>query len=511
MTIQEVAEATAVDLEEQSFTTNNRFGDPFDLLEVCSSLVSLTDVSGDIYSQLRSEGVYRYGSTPKDRKIIQFAHFSVKEYLLASRTKKSIPFPFLINNSLSHSQITQICLIYMLDFNGSKKVVGSHYSGFPFLGYSALHWAMHLTQAKETERDAIEALLMRIFDPKNENHLLNFLNLHNPDGFTKKLSMGPTSRTVKDFKPALYYASYYGLDPIVKFLLASLNDNELRADVINSALTGAAGGGQPAVIDLLFDAGAYPKSAICGDILYVAAEAGNAAVVKKLVDAGAPIRAGGAYEGNALHTACNQGNPEVIQLLLDHGFDINSRCQRYGIPLSTALQADHADAVRVLLRNGADVNFPAEGHWNPLGMACYRASPELGKLLLEKGAKVNPSVNPLAKAATRGEMELMKLLLAHGADINCSSDGFYDTPLKGAIQSRQPEVLEFVLCEGADINDCGGREKFHVDLAIFSGNVSAAERLIVLGAKFGDSALEEALDYSTTLISGTIAAILGLL
>ncbi|KAH8744585.1 hypothetical protein BGZ57DRAFT_936511 [Hyaloscypha finlandica] len=46
MTIQEVAEATAVDLEEQSLTTDNRFGDPFDLLEVCSSLVSLTDIPG---------------------------------------------------------------------------------------------------------------------------------------------------------------------------------------------------------------------------------------------------------------------------------------------------------------------------------------------------------------------------------------------------------------------------------------------------------------------------------
>src|SRR5437764_6959398 len=137
---------------------------------------------------------------------------------------------------------------------------------------------MHLTRAKETERDTIEALLMRIFDPKNENHQLNFLNLRNPDHLVKELSQGSTCRTVKDFNPALYCASYYGLDPIVKFLLASLNDNELRADIINSALSGASRGGQPAVIDLLLDAGADPKSAICGDILREAAEAGNAAV-----------------------------------------------------------------------------------------------------------------------------------------------------------------------------------------------------------------------------------------
>jgi hypothetical protein len=65
MTIQEVAEATAVDLEEQPFTTDNQFGDPFDLLEVCSSLVSLTDVPGGTSSQLRYEDMYQYTPTPR--------------------------------------------------------------------------------------------------------------------------------------------------------------------------------------------------------------------------------------------------------------------------------------------------------------------------------------------------------------------------------------------------------------------------------------------------------------
>jgi hypothetical protein len=139
ITIQEVAEATAVDREEQSLTTGNQFGDPFDLLEVCSSLVSLTDVPGGTSSQLRSEDMYQYTPTPRDHKCIQFTHISVKKYMLPSRTKKSIPTPFSINDSLSHSQITQICLIHLLDFNGGKKVVRSHCSGVPLLGYSALH------------------------------------------------------------------------------------------------------------------------------------------------------------------------------------------------------------------------------------------------------------------------------------------------------------------------------------------------------------------------------------
>src|SRR3954453_22735017 len=73
MTIQEVAEATAVDLDEQSFTIENRFGDPLDLLEICSSLVSITAATSHL-SYLDS--VHRYSPVHREQKIIQFAHFS---------------------------------------------------------------------------------------------------------------------------------------------------------------------------------------------------------------------------------------------------------------------------------------------------------------------------------------------------------------------------------------------------------------------------------------------------
>jgi hypothetical protein len=47
MTIQEVAEATAVDLEAHIFSEDERFGDAYDMLALCSSLVSLVDVGVD--------------------------------------------------------------------------------------------------------------------------------------------------------------------------------------------------------------------------------------------------------------------------------------------------------------------------------------------------------------------------------------------------------------------------------------------------------------------------------
>ena len=56
------------------------------------------------------------------------------------------------------------------------------------------------------------------------------------------------------------------------------------------------------------------------------------------------------------------------------------------------------------------------------------------------------------------------------------------------------DVLDFVIENGADINDPGQKRNFPVDLAIYSGNVYAAEKLLGLEAKFGASALENALD-----------------
>lgn len=79
--------------------------------------------------------------------------------------------------SFGHSQITQICLIYLLDSNGGRDVAQSYYSDFPFLGYAAHHWSMHFTQAKVEDEDTINTLLRRMVHPQNEDHQLNLIKV----------------------------------------------------------------------------------------------------------------------------------------------------------------------------------------------------------------------------------------------------------------------------------------------------------------------------------------------
>lgn len=497
MTIQEVAEACAVNLEMSSFSEDERFSNAYDILEFCSSLVSLSD---DVATHNSPYSVYRYGTRSPDIRMIQFAHFSVKEYLLSERTQKLIPTQFHINEALSHSYLTQIGLIYLLDFKQGGRVTRRDQEQFPFLLYTVLHWTTHLAHVREEDRAAIEPLLLRLFDPENDTHLLNFLNLYGPQRPSIELALGRTSRNAQDFQPPLFYASYYGLLPIVRFLLESLNENPLRQDILNAALRGAVLGSNAEIVQILLGKGADPKSPLCGDLLRAAVSSGNITVVKILVDAGSPICTPDPYHGGALHEACRRGSTEVIQVLINSGFDVYSSCRSSGRPLSSAVMDGQHAAVETLIRNNVDVNIPPEGYYNALNLACEHTGVETVRLLLDNGATESlkrPGSTAFAEAAKRGSIEIMQLLLDHGADINSSSDSdFYGTPLKGAIQSRQPEVLEFTLSKGADIHFRGLSKWYPVDLAIYSGNVKAAERLLDLGAQFGDISLYEALDHN---------------
>jgi hypothetical protein len=180
MTIQEVTEATAVDLEARSFDPDDRFPDPYDLLELCSSLVSLVDLSSDSGSAWRKERGRLVFQWSPEVKVLQFAHFSVKEYILSDRAQRVIPLSLRFDQPVSQRQITEMCLIYMLDFNGGKRASSIDHDAFPLLAYAALHWTTHMAAVSADNADSIQELLIRLFDPDNTGSLMNFLNLYDP-------------------------------------------------------------------------------------------------------------------------------------------------------------------------------------------------------------------------------------------------------------------------------------------------------------------------------------------
>ncbi|KAG8818105.1 hypothetical protein FRC17_010972 [Serendipita sp. 399] len=507
MTIQEVAEATAVNLESRTFSTDERFLDPYDILEHCSSLVSLADLSYASAYDLIWEREDDDHWAP-EVKVIQFAHFSVKEYVLSERARQAVSASLITTPSKSCLHITEICLIYLLDFNGGKATIDFDHNEYPLLAYAAHHWMTHMASMEDSDQNAIEDLLLRLFDDDDPSNLMNCLNLYDPVPTTVEWRYGDGTRKIgasrkrnrQDFETPLYYACYYGLLPIVEALLGMTTKRTRTDDELGTALEAAASRGFVAVARRLLEESADPNATYCRRFqrpLQAAASSGSMEVVALLLEAGADVNASGGGEfGTALHAAAWQGSDEIIQLLIDNGHDINPCARNHGTPLILAAQHNHESAVLTLLKNGANPNIYRGAPSPPLDFALEDLSFNVVKALLDAGAEIQREPGKgtaFNTAAFRGDIPIMQLLIERGADINAPGED-NDTPLMAAIDGEEDDVLRFMLESGADINDCGRTSKYPVDHAISVGNLKAADRLLELGGKFGEGALENALE-----------------
>ena len=93
--------------------------------------------------------------------------------------------------------------------------------------------------------------------------------------------------------------------------------------------------------------------------LALAVENGNAAVVRRLLAAGADPNGSQPGGETVLMTAARTGDPETIRALIAQGADVAAREEmRSQTPLMWAAVAGNADAITALVAAGADVHAP---------------------------------------------------------------------------------------------------------------------------------------------------------
>jgi hypothetical protein len=100
--------------------------------------------------------------------VVQFAHFSVKEYLTSERlseTKDSIS-RFHISMTPAHTIVAQACLGVLLHLG--ENITKNDLKDFPLVEYAAEHWVGHtrFENASSNVQDGTK----RLFDP-NKGHL----------------------------------------------------------------------------------------------------------------------------------------------------------------------------------------------------------------------------------------------------------------------------------------------------------------------------------------------------
>ena len=354
-----------------------------------------------------------------DSRIVQFSHFSVKEFLTSSRLAQSPHGEvsrFRIDLEPAHTLMAQACLATLLRLDEHTGKSDAKVS--PLVEYAARYWMDHAQFDKVSSRvwDGIDDL----FD-SSKPHFAAWLQVYDIDERWRNFS--PHSRN--GFGSPLYYAAFCGFYDLVERLIMK------HPEQVNSR------GGH--IISPL-PAALYMRHFQVANLLYTH---------------GAVVDVQGADEYTPLHAASEHGEVDVMRWLLDHGANINSQAEYLWTPLYLAALVRRLEAVLVLLEHSADTNLQDSTGETPLYKCFYGVKPKavlILRRLLEHGADPNICTKyrrtPLHEASSCGWLDAAGLLLSYGAKVD-EKDKYGKTPLQVAASKGHEELTKLLLEHGA--------------------------------------------------------------
>jgi ankyrin repeat protein len=354
-------------------------------------------------------------------KIVQFSHFSVKEYLTSDRLRTSSVgniCNYHIPLDAAHTILARTCLtvLLQLDENMDKERLAT----FPLAFYAAGHWVDH-AKFKDVAL-GIQGDMERLFNPHNP-YLAAWDWIYNVDwghfrGSFDYLAEYPPPLEAS----ALYYASLYGFSKLANYIICMHGEDvNAKFDWRGTPLHAASYKGYMDVVRVLLDHGANVNTTDKRIPLHSAYLGGHLEIMQLLLEHGADVDLSqGPNEATILYSASKGGQAEAVHLLLRHNANVNARGFCNWTPLHQASFYKHPKVVQLLLGHGADVNALTAAHNTPLHFALTSRSPEVVRLLLEYGADVDirdeDDRAPYQVAESDGLTEIVQLLLDHSAE-----------------------------------------------------------------------------------------------
>ena len=376
--VEELAEVLAVDFNDTSgipkLKPSWRWEDQeHAVLASCSSLIAIVGTGAS--------------------RVVQFSHFSVKEFLTSKRLAISsqLTSRYHIILEPAHMILAQSCLSVLLRQDNLIEDCGVEKPS-PLAKYAAEHWVRHA----QFEGVASQIKGMEYLFDSDKPYFAAWRQLHDIDS-------NPSDSIFYTFAPLsksgantpLYYAALCGFQNLVEQLIVK------HPDHVNAI------------------GGYYLTPA-------VAALAGrHFELARVLHDIGSSVDPRGRAKKTPLHAAVHKSDLKMVQVLLDYGLDANTQDVLDSTPLNFALQYRPKNidpgVVRLLLDNGADPNVLArlQGGNTPLHRASRSGRIEIARLLVEHGANVEAQDDrgktPLDVATEEQHDEILKLLSEHRA------------------------------------------------------------------------------------------------
>ena len=374
--VEELAEVLAINFDDASGIPKLNLSWRWEnqeqaLLTSCSSLITIVDTG---YSR-----------------VVQFSHFSVKEFLTSTRLSTSSQDVSLYHvvHKPAHTIMAQACLSTLLQLD--NLIEGSSVVElFPLAEYTGGHWLHHA----QFEDVASHIKGMEDLFDLDKPYFAPWYQFFDIDGFgTRAFSQLIDLASPKsNAGTPLYCAALFGFSTLVEHLAVKYPEH---VDAIGGCY------GTPAVAAL---AGRHFQLA---QVLY----RNGSSVDPRCRDGFSPLQSAAIY-GDDL---------EMVRVLLDYGVDVNAQNDRGYTALLyasyTPFNSDDPEVLGLLLDHHADLNVKTNDGLTPLHLALGTRSIKKARLLVERGASVEvqdkDGRTPLDVASEEHRDEIIALLLEH--------------------------------------------------------------------------------------------------
>ena len=288
------------------------------VLSTCSSMITVVHDSGS--------------------RVVQFSHFSVKEFLTSDRLATAIGDISFHHIALkpAHMILAQASLGVLLLLDDSPREISVQ--RFPLAEYTAEHWVDHALFEDVSLR--LQDGTQNLFSV-DKPHFSRWIRIHDLDDISWGLAEGEVLSKRLEAAP-VYYAALCGFPDVVEKLISE------HLEHVNAR------------------GGAF------GTALHAAATRNHVDVGRSLLKYGADVNSLGQWEQTPLHIASVWDHLDIGRWLLEHGADVNAKQDDHWTPLHEAANNGHFELVRALLAHHADINAQNEIGDTPLHATAAR-------------------------------------------------------------------------------------------------------------------------------------------